>query len=74
MDYAAKVQRTAAKYVATYGEDAIELIRGFCIEAHAERNFIALRVARDVGMAAEEILAVWSDRVSDDPLDRFRGR
>ena len=56
MDYATKVRRTAAEYVERYGDGAVEIIRKLCIRAHRDGDVDALRIARDVGVAADEML------------------
>jgi hypothetical protein len=56
MDYATKVRRTAACYVDRYGDDAVEFVRQFFLMAHRDGDHAAARVARDIGIAADDLL------------------
>jgi hypothetical protein len=50
------VRRAAADYVARHGDNAVEVIRGLCVEAHRRGDRLGFRLWRDVGIAADEML------------------
>ena len=50
------VRRAAADYVVRYDDNAVEVIRGLCIDAHRRGDRLGFRLWRDVGVVADEML------------------
>jgi hypothetical protein len=57
MDRKQEVRKIAAEYVERYGEAAVEVIRRYCIEAHARGHHSLYRGWRDIGVAADDLVA-----------------
>ena len=56
MDYQARVRRTAVDYIDRYGDDAVEFVRRLFVMAHRDGDRQGVRRARDVAIAADELL------------------
>jgi hypothetical protein len=62
MDRRQEARRIAAEYVERYGERAVEVIRRYCVEAHARGHHDLYRGWRDVGVAADELVEQQRER------------